>query len=94
MPVILATWEAEIRRTAVQGQKIDLETLFSKITRAKWAGGMAQMVQCKAMSSSPSPVKKKKKRFEKHTLLDLLIPFSYQNTSDEVRSHSSGRTTT
>jgi hypothetical protein len=39
IPVILATWEAEIRRIAVQGKQF-LRTI-SKITRAKWAGGLA-----------------------------------------------------
>jgi hypothetical protein len=35
-PVILATWETEIGRTAVQGQP------FPTTTRAKWTGGVAQ----------------------------------------------------
>jgi hypothetical protein len=38
MPTILATWEAEIRRIKVQGQPGQI----SKITRAKWAAGVAQ----------------------------------------------------
>jgi hypothetical protein len=47
MPVILATWEAEIRRITVQGQprQIAGETPISKITRAKWTGGVAQAVE-------------------------------------------------
>jgi hypothetical protein len=42
MPVILASWKAEIRRVEVQGQstQIVLEIPFSKIRRAKWTGGM------------------------------------------------------
>jgi hypothetical protein len=57
-PEILATWEADIRRTAIQGQpgQRDSETLISKITRAKWTGGVAQ-----ALSLSPSPTRQKKK---------------------------------
>jgi hypothetical protein len=50
-PVILATSEAEIRKIAVQRQPRQDPT--SKITRVKWAGGMAQVVKqllckCKA----------------------------------------------
>jgi hypothetical protein len=42
-PVILATWEAEMRRIMVQGQpKLVLETPISKITRAKWTEGVVQ----------------------------------------------------
>jgi hypothetical protein len=48
MPIILPTWEAKIRRITVQGQygQIVGETPISKITRAKWAGGMAQVAEC------------------------------------------------
>jgi hypothetical protein len=51
MPVILATQEAEIKKIAVQGQfkassgKIVHKTPISKITSAKWTGGMAQVPQ-------------------------------------------------
>jgi hypothetical protein len=34
MPVIFATWEAEIRRIVVQGQPM-------QISRAKWTGGVS-----------------------------------------------------
>jgi hypothetical protein len=61
MPIILATWEAEIRRLLVEGhsRQIVCETPIFKITRAKWTGGLAQVVQhlickCKALSSNPS----------------------------------------
>jgi hypothetical protein len=56
MPVILATWEAEIRRTEVQGQprQIVCETPISKITRAKWTGGSSPEFK-------PQPHQKKKK---------------------------------
>jgi hypothetical protein len=57
--VILATWETEIQRMAVQGQPAQIvhETI-SKITRARWTRGMAQVVEylkCKALSSNPRP---------------------------------------
>jgi hypothetical protein len=39
----------------------------TKITRAKWTGGVAQAIECllckyKALNSNPSPTKKKKKK--------------------------------
>jgi hypothetical protein len=47
MPVILATWELAIR-IAVQGlpRQIVHETPISKITWAKWTGGVDQVVEC------------------------------------------------
>jgi hypothetical protein len=47
MPIILASWEAEIGRKMVQGQtgQIVRETSIFKITRAKWTGGMAHEVE-------------------------------------------------
>jgi hypothetical protein len=67
MPITLATWEVEIRRIIIRGQlkQIVHETPTSKITRVKWTGGMAQAVEhllykCEALSSKPSPTKKKK----------------------------------
>jgi hypothetical protein len=61
-PVILATWEAEIGRIVVRGQpwQIVLETLSTKIIRAKWTRGVAQVVEhqlceCEAPSSNYSP---------------------------------------
>jgi hypothetical protein len=46
MPIILAIWEAEVRRIVVYGQpwRIVHETLLSKITKAKWSGSLAQIV--------------------------------------------------
>jgi hypothetical protein len=38
MLVVLATWEAEIRRITVLGHQIVYETLISKITRTKQTG--------------------------------------------------------
>jgi hypothetical protein len=45
--IILPTWEAEIERIEAEGQpeQIVQETPISKITRAKWTGGMAQIVE-------------------------------------------------
>jgi hypothetical protein len=42
MPVILATWEAEIRRPT---QASSSQDPISIITRAKWAGCMGQAVE-------------------------------------------------
>jgi hypothetical protein len=60
MTIILATWEVEIRKIMVQGQpgQILQETPISKITRAKWTGGVAQVVECllckhEALRSTP-----------------------------------------
>jgi hypothetical protein len=56
MPIILATWEA---------RQIGHETPISKITSAKWTGGVAQAVKCllckcEAQSSNPSPTSPRK----------------------------------
>jgi hypothetical protein len=71
--VVHNTWEAEIRRTVIQGQPGQTvhKTLspISRITRAKWTGGVVQTMEyllcsCEALSSNPSPTKKKKKPLE------------------------------
>jgi hypothetical protein len=63
-PITLATWEAEIRKITVQAQprQIVQETPTSKITKAKWPGGVVQAIEhllcnCEALSSNPSPTK-------------------------------------
>jgi hypothetical protein len=66
----LATWEAEIGRMEFWGQpgQIVHETsIFKKITRTKWAGGVAHTVEhllckCEIMCSNPSPTRKKEKQ--------------------------------
>jgi hypothetical protein len=62
-PVILATWEAEIRAIEVCQPGQILQDSISKITTAKWTGGAAQVVKClfckyKVLSSNTSPIKK------------------------------------
>jgi hypothetical protein len=64
MPVILATWKAEIRRIKAQGQP---RQIVQETPSAKWTGGVAQAVHCllckgEALSSNSSPTKKKKKK--------------------------------
>jgi hypothetical protein len=47
VPIVLAVWEAEIRRIMVEGQtrhKVN-KTPTSKITRGNWTGGEAQAVE-------------------------------------------------
>jgi hypothetical protein len=69
MPIILATWEAEIGRIMVPDQlrQVFLETPISKIIRTKWTESVAQGVErllckCEPLSSNFSPTKKKKKK--------------------------------
>jgi hypothetical protein len=59
--------EAKIWRLKVPGRprQIVPETPISKTTKAKWTGVVAQAVEhllckCEALSSNPSPIKKKK----------------------------------
>jgi hypothetical protein len=65
-PVILTTWEAEIRRIKVQASlgQIVLETLSQKHPTQKRAGGVSQVVEWlpsnrEALSSNRTAVKKK-----------------------------------
>jgi hypothetical protein len=69
MPIILASWEAEIRRIIVLSQpgQIAYEISISKIIKAKWTEGVAQAVKCLICKGSPEyqtsvPSKKKKKK--------------------------------
>jgi hypothetical protein len=62
MPIILDTCETEIRWTMVQGLPRQMGPI-SKITRAKWTGGVVQVIECllcksNALSSNPSLAKK------------------------------------
>jgi hypothetical protein len=59
MPVILATQEAEIRRTVVQSQprQIVCETLSQKYLTQK---GLVEWLKVKPLNLSPSASKKKK----------------------------------
>jgi hypothetical protein len=65
MPIILAIWEAEIRRIAVRGQlgQIVYETSSFKNNQSKMDWRVAQAVDClfcmcKALSSTPNTTKK------------------------------------
>jgi hypothetical protein len=69
MPIILVTWEAEIRRITVQGQpkQIVHKTTISKIARAKQTGHVALSVEhlfCKhkTLNSNPSSINKQQKQ--------------------------------
>jgi hypothetical protein len=61
MPVILATWEAEIRRIVVWGQ---LGQIVHEILSQKM--GLVEWLKLKALSSGPSTEKKKKKKQKTH----------------------------
>jgi hypothetical protein len=71
MPVILATWEAKIRRLTVRPtQANSSKDPVSKITREKWTASVAQLIEhplCKhrVLSSNPSPTPLKKKKRKK-----------------------------
>jgi hypothetical protein len=66
---MLATWEAETGKIKNGGQhrQIVHKTPISKITRAKWTGGVDQAVEYllfeyKVLSSNPNPTKKINKK--------------------------------
>jgi hypothetical protein len=70
MPVILATWEAEIWRISIWGQPFEENSLrdpVSKITRAKETGGVAHVVEhllCKHEVLSSNPTKNQNKHYK------------------------------
>jgi hypothetical protein len=62
VPVILATWEVEIEGSWFEANRrqIVFKSPISKITRAKWTGGVTQAIEhllCKhkALNSNLSP---------------------------------------
>jgi hypothetical protein len=68
MPVILATWEAEIKRIAVQGQprQIVYETLAQKYLTQKRAGRVVQVPsKHEALSANPTSAQKRKRKRER-----------------------------
>jgi hypothetical protein len=65
--VILATQEAEIGRIPVGGQPGQIAR--SQLTRAKWAGGMAQEIVCLPCKCKILTAKKKKKLMFIHRFL-------------------------
>jgi hypothetical protein len=74
MPVIPATWEAEIGRITVRGQPWanSSQDPISKITSASWAEVWLKQVQ--SPGSNPSRTKKKKSKCSLHpgTIMDAL----------------------
>jgi hypothetical protein len=46
MPIILASWEAEIKRIIVQNKPDSLLDPISKIPNTKRASGVAQVAEC------------------------------------------------
>jgi hypothetical protein len=70
MSVVLAAWEAEMGKIEVQSQarQIVCKTLsISKITRAKWTGGVTQVIEClfyrhEALSHQKKQKQKKTKK--------------------------------
>jgi hypothetical protein len=75
VPVILATWETEIRMIMVPGQlrQIVHKTPLSKITRAKWTADVAQeakylLCKHKVLSSNPRPNNNNNKDREREEL--------------------------
>jgi hypothetical protein len=78
MPVILTSWEAEIKGIKVWGQprQVVYETQSPKITKAKWTGHMAQVVEylfCKCKALVQTSVPPKKERWKKQTNKSLLL---------------------
>jgi hypothetical protein len=81
MPIILATWEAEMRRIIVQSQpgQIVQETLSRKYPKQNRAGRVGQVVKRlpskhEALNSNPSITQKKKKVYINYA---IQIDFRY-----------------
>jgi hypothetical protein len=79
MPVILATWEVEIRKITVpsQPQNIVPETLPRKYPRPKKGHRVTQLIEHlprkhETPSSNPSATKKKKKKLSYNPVFPLL----------------------
>jgi hypothetical protein len=81
MLVILATWEANIRRMAVEGQprQIVHETPISKITTVKWSRGVAHAgpLLCKAKPCIQTPAPPKKENPEVQRKLSIALGFGH-----------------
>jgi hypothetical protein len=69
MPVISATWEAQFRSSQFQVSQSKKQDLISKNNQSKRAGGSRAVEslssKLEALSSNPSPPKKKKFRMKK-----------------------------
>jgi hypothetical protein len=74
MPVILATQETEVQKSAVRSHpsQIVLETLSQKTLHKSRAGRVG--LRWKALSSSPSTAKKNKKQKQKKKPKTVLLP--------------------
>jgi hypothetical protein len=66
-------------------QANSLQDLFSNIARAKWTGGVTQVLEsllckCKTLGSNSSPAKKKERRKEKNPKNQGSYFLSFSNT--------------
>jgi hypothetical protein len=82
MPIILVTWEADIRRIVVCGQleQIVHKTPISKITRAKgtvvYVVQVVQQLPCKSLVQTPVPPKQNKTKQNEQSFISIFIPSS------------------
>jgi hypothetical protein len=88
MPVILATWEAEIRRIKVQGQprQTVLKILSQKYPMQKRVGRVAQVIKC---LSTQYCQKQKTKNKKTQKSLKPIQRFKDINTCLSASKHSS-----
>jgi hypothetical protein len=72
VPLILATWEAKIGRIEFWGQPGQTvhDSSISKITRAKWIGGVTQAVECLLCKWEDPEFKLQYHKKKKKTTLD------------------------